>query len=118
MPDDDRPDDRTPLPQRREVGRNENAVLRRLDVFAQLDDECLPARIGGKLRTPLRAVVEVGVTPHMNHVAEGADLDLKVADQVAEDRLLDRQSLVADELEVSSDPSRPDLVSALLDNHG
>src|SRR5436190_1040048 len=60
-PVDDRPDDRARLPQWGEVGRNQNAIFRRLDQIAQLDAECLPSCVGSERLAALRAVVEVGV---------------------------------------------------------
>src|SRR5882724_4093037 len=55
VPGDDRPDDRARLLQRGEVGRDRNAIFRRLDVFAQLDAESLPPRVGGG---PLAALLD------------------------------------------------------------
>src|SRR6478609_2156657 len=106
-----------PLAQRRKIRGQQDPVLGLLDVLRKLGQEGLPARIIRELLAAACPVLEIGIGPEMGHMAECPDLGREVADQLAEDRLLDRQPLLAHELQIAAHASVADAVDAFLDDH-
>src|SRR5476651_1008367 len=53
----------------------------------------------------------------MNHLAERTDIGREISHEIAEDGLLDRQSLLTHKLKVTAHAAVPDPIDSLFDNH-
>src|SRR5882672_2079311 len=103
---------------RRERRRLQDAVLLRQDERLHFLEIGLPRRILRETVAPRGPVVEVLVAPHENHLVEVAGLARKIADELPEIGLLERQPLFPVELDHVGDLAGMQSVNALFDDHG
>ena len=79
-----------------------------------LGNKGLPARVCGQGGPASRAVGHVLVSPHVDYLVERSDVGGEVADQLAQDGLLDRVSLLLIQAQVFGYFARIQRVVALL----